>query len=61
MVACSAPLPERRFLVRTSIEYSIEIEAADAEEAIKKASQLDFNEHWAQDCAPFEIDEDYRR
>ena len=61
MVACCAPLPERRFLVRTSVEYSVEVEAADAEDAIKKASQLDFDEHWAQDWAPFEIDEDYPR
>lgn len=53
--------PLKRFLVRTSCEYSIEIDAADAKEAIKKASQLDFEEHWALDWAPFEIDEDYPR
>jgi hypothetical protein len=48
--------PPKRFLVRTSIEYSIEIEAADADEAIEKASHLDFDQHWTQAWAPFEAE-----
>jgi len=57
MIACSAPLPERRFIVRTNCEYAIEIEAATAEEALEKAGDLDLDERWTQAWAPFEAEE----
>jgi len=49
--------PPRRFLVRTSCEYSVEIEAADPQEAIEKAGEIDFERHWTQAWAPFEAEE----
>lgn len=55
----STPRILKRFLVRTSCEYSIEIEAANADEAMEKASHIDFDQHWTQAWAPFEVDEDY--
>lgn len=58
-IACCAPLPERRFLIRTSCEYAVEVEAESAEEALEKASRLVYDEHWTQSWAPFEVDEDY--
>jgi hypothetical protein len=54
----STPPALKRFLVRTNCELSIEVEAANAEEAIEKASHIDFDQHWTQAWAPMEVDED---
>jgi len=59
MIACCAPVPERRFLIRTNCEYTVEVEAASAEEALEKAADLDIGQRWTQSWAPFEVDEDY--
>lgn len=45
-----------RFLVRTNCEYSIEIEAANADEAIEKAQAIDVEE-WSQAWADVEAEE----
>ncbi len=47
----------KRFLVRTNCEYSVEVEAASAEEALEKAGDLDFEQHWTQAWAPMEVEE----
>lgn len=49
--------PPKTFLVRTNVEYSIEIEADSAEEAVEKAGHIDFEEHWTQAWAPMEAEE----
>ena len=52
------PMTEnKRFLVRTNCEYSIEIEAATADDAIEKAGHLDFEQHWTQAWAPMEAED----
>lgn len=48
----------RRWRVRANREYSIEIEAVDAEEAIEKAGHVDFEQPWTQAWAPLEVDEE---
>jgi len=58
MIACCAPDPGRRFLIRTNCEFTVEVEAASAEEALRKASRLDYDEHWTQSWAPMEVDDD---
>ena len=47
----------RRFLVRIHCEYSLQVEAADAEEAMKKAEKIDLSE-WAQAWAETEAEEE---
>jgi hypothetical protein len=54
----STPPGLKPFLIRQNCEYSIEIEAADAEEAIEKAGHIDFDQHWTQAWSPMEVDEE---
>jgi hypothetical protein len=49
--------PRKTFLVRANCEFSIEIEAKNAEEAIEKAGHLDFEKHWTWAWAPMEAEE----
>jgi len=58
MDSLSTPPEVKRFLVRANCEYSIEVEAADAEEALEKASHIDFDQHWTHAWAPMEVDEE---
>lgn len=46
-----------RFVVRTNCEYSIEVEADNADEAMAKADKIDVAD-WQQAWAPFEADEE---
>ena len=44
------PRPLRRFLIRTNCEYSLEVEARDADEAMSMADKIDvgeWNQAWA--------------
>ncbi len=54
----TAPSTLKRFLIRANCEFSIEVEAADAEEAIEKAGHIDFDQHWTHAWAPLEVDEE---
>ena len=47
----------KRWLVRVNCEYSIEIEAPNADEAIEKAGHIDFEQHWIQAWSDFEAEE----
>jgi|GEM_PF-6894567 len=47
----------KRFLVRTNCEYSIEVDAADADEATRKADTIDLSE-WNESWAEFEAEEE---
>ncbi len=57
-VAADSGRGSRRWRIRTNCEYTIEIEAADAEEAIEKAGHVDFDQHWIRAWAPMEVDEE---
>lgn len=47
----------KAYVVRTNCEFSIEIEAKSAEEAVEKAEHIDFELHWSQAWAPMEAEE----
>ena len=48
---------QKRFLIRTNCEYSIEIKAADADKALKKADKIELAE-WSQAWADTEAEEE---
>lgn len=50
-----ASSPLKRFLVRANCEYSLEVEAGDADEAVSKADDIDVAE-WSQAWAPIEVE-----
>lgn len=47
---------KRSFLVRLNCEYSYEVEAADEDEAIKKAEAVDVKD-WDQAWSPIEVED----
>lgn len=48
--------PLKKYIVRTSTDYDLEIEAESEEDAKEKASHIEFSE-WGQCQSPYEVEE----